>query len=691
MHATDPTDDEHRIGPSTRTVRTVIGGITGQITSRFAGAIAGRRGVAALVVTACVVGAYTVDTAPPALGAPPVATSPDCAWPMWGHDRARTFSTSCPGLSPASAPGLRRLWFFNTHDVVTATPAVVDGTVYVGDWSGRFYALRARDGTRRWVRRTTPHPNVYAGQIVSSAAVARVRGERTVYFGGGKTLYALRAADGSIRWKHELRPQAGPRDPTEIESSPVVVGDLVVVGWDVHNSTAGEPAGVLALDAATGALRWRRVLAPTVGEDATGSGCADVWSSPTVDEARRLVFVGTGNCVTSPRGYGRFAEAVVALDLDDGSVRWSFQPHPPNRDDLDFAGAPNLFEAGGRALVGLGGKDGTYYALDRDTGTPVWTAPVVEPGLTNPGSNYSTGGFIGPTAVADGIIAGGTAIGGAPYLHALDASTGAIRWQQPIAAPTYGAPAVGGGVVVIGGTDFTMRALDLATGQVLWSDEVSGAVSGGPAIVGDDVFAVAGIREPGLSKRSRTSGVYRFSLRGTPVASTTTSAPRPGREQQASRVPSPPQPCVGTPCDVSFNLVAPPAGTSPRLQLLVSLDPWRVEVEAEGLGDPAAWLRPGSISAQSGATRYGVFISERDDNPQGGLLCVLDASGLCATSRVPRAGATYNRITVLAITDSDELPSPTEGVNRLVVTRSFDPPLAPVAPTERDATSDEGR
>ena len=598
---------------------------------------------------------------------------------MWGRDPARTFSSPCPGLDPTNVGDLRRIWFFNTHDVVTATPAVVDGSVYVGDWSGRFYALRARDGTLRWTRTTKPHPNVYAGQIVSSAAVAEVRGVRTVYFGGGKTLYALRASDGSVRWKHELRPGGSPKDPTEIESSPAVVDGLVVAGWDVHNSPAGLPAGVFAVDAATGAPRWRTVLAPTEGAGATGPGCGDVWSSPTVDEQRRLVFVGTGNCVTSPRGYGRFAEAVVALDLDDGRVRWSFQPHQPNRDDLDFAGAPNLFESGGRALVGLGGKDGTYYALDRDSGVLVWSTRVVEPGLIHPGSNFSTGGFIGPTAVADGVIAGGTAIGDAPYLHALDAATGAVRWQQPIAAPTYAAPAVGGGVVVIGGTDFTMRAVDLATGRVLWSDDVSGAVSGGPAIVGDDIFAVAGIREPGLSKRSRTSGVYRYSLNGRPVTSTTTSAPRARHDRAPSKVPATPQPCVGKPCDVSFNLVPPPAGTSPRMQLLVQLDPWRVDVKTQGLGDPRAWLRPGSISEQSGATRYGLFISERDDNPEGGLLCVLDDSGSCSTSKIARQGATYNRITLLAITDSDELPSPAEGVNRLVVTKSFDPPLAPVA------------
>ena len=58
---------------------------------------------------------------------------------------------------------------------------------------------------------------------------------------------------------------------------------------------------------------------------------------------------------------------------------------------------------------------------------------------------------------------------------------------------------------------------------------------------------------------------------------------------------------------------------------------------------------------------------------------VFDSSTVSTMRRLmPRAGATYSRITVLAITDSNKLPSPAEGVNRLVVTKSFDPLLTPV-------------
>jgi polyvinyl alcohol dehydrogenase (cytochrome) len=653
------------------------------------GAVGGRTARGALVgVVAAVALAFSgVSIAAPAAGTAPTdaAAKPidRCDWPMWGQSIERSFAYPCPtGLSPQTAKDLKQIWFFNAKDTVTATPAVVDGVAYVGDWSGNFYAIDLKTGKSRWTYEAHVHGQVYAGQIVSSAAVADVKGVRTVFFGGGKTLYALRADNGQERWKHEVGRRGDDNDPSEIESSPVVADGLVVFGTDVHNSAKGEPAAVIAVDAATGNERWTTVTAPTEGDGATGPGCGDVWGSPTVDPSTKAVFVGTGNCTSSPKGYGRFAEAIVALDLPTGQVRWTYQPHQPNRDDLDFAGAPNLFTAGDRALVGLGNKDAAYYAVDRSTGEFMWRTQVTEPGIPRPNTNFSTGGFIGATAVADGVVVGGTAVGGTPALHALDAATGAIKWQQPEAADTYSSAAVANGVVFLGSTtDFTFRALDLQTGEVLWSKELRGGVAGGAAIAGDDVIAVAGIREPGVGNRNRNSGVYRFSLRGKPVASApTTTKPPP---------PTPPNPqaaqqaCVASPCNINFDLtrerVANDTDTGTGTAQ-ISLDPFRVVVRADGLGDPNRWLRPGSAAQQAGATTYAVYLSQGTDNPTGGLLCTLDASFDCTATKLPgRRGATYDRLTILAVKAPTRLPSLGEGFDRLVTTNGLEIPITPKA------------
>jgi hypothetical protein len=385
-----------------------------------------------------------------------------------------------------------------------------------------------------------------------------------------------------------------------------------------------------------------------------------------------LVIFGTGNC-TDPERWGRFSDAMVAADLETGAVRWTFQPHPSNRDDLDFAGAPNLMDIDGRALAGLGNKDGTYYIVDRTNGQQVSAVPATGPGLPRPGGNFSTGGFIGPAAYRDGMVVGGTAVGPAPYLHGIEVPSGNILWQNQEPSATYAATAIVDNVAIVGGTDFTLRAITVDTGAVLWSHPMKGAVAGGAAITRSDVFAVAGIREPGLDKRSRSSGVYRFSLRGKRA----TIRIRPPTPQSTSSQPSAPQECVGSPCELGFELKQPPAGLTPSATLEITERPFRVRVQAEGLGPPAGWLRPGTPAATEGATEYAVFLSESDDNPTGGLACILDANLACTGTKIPRRGATYNRVSIVAVKDARTIPTLADGFERLVTTKSFDPALQP--------------
>jgi polyvinyl alcohol dehydrogenase (cytochrome) len=600
-----------------------------------------------------------------------------CDWPMFGNGLTRTFATTCAShITTDTVSGLEQQWFFNTDDVVTASPAVVGDTAYVGDWSGRFYALDTDTGQPRWTFQAETDPQVYAGQIVSSAAVADVGGVATVFFGSGRTFHALRADSGEERWSYQVgTPAEG--DYTEIESSPAVADGKVIFGIDVHNQR-GQQSGLVALDAATGGPAWR--FNAEAGEP---KGCGDVWSSPSVDLDRRLVFIGTANCPASPDGWGDDTEAIIAIGLDDGARRWSYQPHAPNNDDLDFAGAPNLFTAADRDLVGLGNKDGTYYAVDRDSGELVWKAVATGPGLDEEGSNFSTGGFIAATAYRDGMVAGGTAVGPAPYLHGIDAATGELVWQSRAVQATYAPSAIVNDVLFNGGNDFTLRAFDLETGDVLWQHEMKGVVAGGPAVVGDSVYAVAGIREPGLEAKSENSGVYRFALSddggpaGTGSSSTTTTlAPRAeGITLQPTT-----QTCVDSPCDLfaaGITLRPPPAGLDPTATLEVSTDPFRVTIQASGLGQPEQWLQEGSPAAEAGATVFGLFISESDDNPVGGVLCILDASYACTTDSLPRL-TPYNRISLLALERPDSVPTPSDGPPRLIVTTSFDPPLTPV-------------
>jgi len=604
----------------------------------------------------------------------PSAPADGCEWPMFGQSAARTFSypADCPTeIARDTADRLAERWFARTRDVVTASPAIDDGTVYVGDWSGRFYALDLANGAERWIFDAPVHDNVYSGQIVSSAAVSDAGGERRVFFASGKTIFAAAANDGTIRWQRELGEPGNGEDPTEIQSSPVVAAGKVIFGWDAHD-TPGRAAGVMALDAATGEEAW----VFDTDEGLQASGCVGVWSSPTVDVERRLVFFGTANCPSAPENWRELSEAIVAIDLDSGEKRWAYQPRDASNKDFDFAGAPNLFDIDGTAVVGLGGKDGRYYALDRENGEVVWQHvgqdPEVRPG-------FSFGGFIGATTVADGVIAGGLADNNhCPCLLGIDAMTGARAWEQPAASATYGSSASANGVLFAGGTDFTFRAVELATGEVLWSQTTVGAVSGGAAISGDAVVVGTGIREPGVAAAGTEAGVYAFALGDTAVTTTTSATGNtlPPNTTAPPETPVDPdlpdQPaCVASPCDPGFGIKTPPAGTTPTVRIWLTPDPFRIEVRGDGFGDPTGWLRPGSTAATKGAVAYAVFVN--DDALQGVLVCVLDDDFDCLNTELDAdATSQYNRISILAIENSPELPSPAEGYDRLVTTVSLD-------------------
>lgn len=434
---------------------------------------------------------------PPAPADPTATSQWGCGdWGMYGAGLGRTFSTTCPtSINTTTARTLVPAWTVRMPRTMTAAPAVVGGTVYVGDWSGTMYALRATNGSERWRFRTESSPGAAFGPIVSSAAVADVRTggstRRLVIFGAGPRVYAVDANTGTQAWVVD-RSNGLAATTTEFESSPVVHGGVVYIGVDTHNAgvaaTGGQRGGLLALDATDGTLLWE--FNPELAQ--VGVGCGSVWSSPTVDVERGTVLLATGNCTADAASFtwNQHTEALTALDLDDGSVRWTFQPHAPNRADLDFGATPNLISLpGGQELVGVGNKDATYYAVDPATGALVWSTQVAIPG--NVQDDFAVGGFIGSTATWRGDVFGGTALGGPPWYHALDGADGARLWTG-VAGPTYAASAVVNGVVFAGDLTGVFKAFDAANGLPLFAFPLLGPISSAPAVAGNLVVIGSG-------------------------------------------------------------------------------------------------------------------------------------------------------------------------------------------------------
>ena len=389
-------------------------------------------------------------------------------WPGYGHDAQHDFAGRTT-LSESNVRSLRKTWFFPTGDAVTATPTVVGDTVYAGSWDDWFYAVALSTGKLRWKYRlssqdaVTPYPGQTPrdissdGGLVTSSAwfePAAVGRPALVIFGGGYTLYALEAATGALYWRHDYtgfpdRPPSPDTDGTRILSSPVVVDGKVIVGVDTDGAK-GSRGYVVAADVATGDPVWEYQTDVGSNGAVLDNGCGSVWSSGTVLPDLGLVVLDVADCnFFNPPPT---AESVLALHISDGSLAWLFRPGRADDDcDLDFGATANagIGPSGTTDFLGVGSKDGTYYALDPATGHQRWATNVVFGGFT--------GGFIA-TAAYDGTrVVGETGLGDfgrfeksgqvlcdpsnprdtphqEPSAHAFDATTGTVLWQADHAA-----------------------------------------------------------------------------------------------------------------------------------------------------------------------------------------------------------------------------------------------------------------
>jgi len=463
-------------------------------------------------------------------------------WPMFGRDLQHTFSNSASLITPANVASLSPAWDFPTEDVVSASPAIVNKVLYVGAWDGYFYALQARTGSLIWkfaidcqnsivpspprclAPGETSPPRFFTngGLINSSAAVD----ERHVFFAGGKTVYSLNASDGSLRWKTVIcgKPEASDcaadsQDPSQVFSSPVILGNKLFVGHST-NGTDGYRGGFEALDVRTGEIIWRFEVDPILvnGEPARNShgqvvggynrGCGAVWSSAAVDARYGLIFFGTADCNSQP--LPPYHGALLSLDAETGAVKWVFRPERPNNCDYDIGASANLIDFEGKHYVGVGGKDGTYYLLNRRTRNPggelVWATNVVFGG--------SDGGFIGSTAFSGARIFGATAIGDGdfdgsgrcassnprdvtiqdPSMHALNLVGGGLIWQaqhnHSLAASTIANGVVFSGLVGI--EPFGVNAYDAADGTLLATFPAPGSITSAAVPVGEMLFFGSG-------------------------------------------------------------------------------------------------------------------------------------------------------------------------------------------------------
>jgi len=130
-------------------------------------------------------------------------------WSMFRHNLRHTGYTESP------APNTNRTqWTYTTKDAVVSSPAVANGTVFVGSANGKVYALDQYTGEHLWGFTT-------GGFVFSSPAVAG----GNIYVGSwDHKVYCLNASTGACIWSYATG--------FWVWSSPAVADGLVFVGSD---------------------------------------------------------------------------------------------------------------------------------------------------------------------------------------------------------------------------------------------------------------------------------------------------------------------------------------------------------------------------------------------------------------------------------------------------------------------------
>ena len=475
---------------------------------------------------------------------PDHATVDAAAAPVIGEagvelSNARRLSATQAGLNARGLSDMDVAWTlaFPGGTNMRVTPVIVGRTLfYVSPQPGLVMALDAGTGCVKWARAsTTP----FRGSPAYGHA-----GRRPALF-VADTLGQVRALDpatGETMWSTDPRYDKS----TMITGGLVAAGDKLIVpisASDVARAMSAQyvcctgHGTVAALDTATGKLLWTAHTMETAkplgrknaqGTEMYGPSGAPIWNTPAVDLKAGLVYTGTGENTSPPNT--KTSDAILALDLNTGALRWSFQAlerdiwnmscHGGKSDgpncfftangesvlkDFDFGAGPILAQgAGGRPVVLAGQKSGNVWALDpAKKGAVLWSKRFGE-GTALGGVHWgmaSDGRRLFAPISDPGVLGPGSKL--VPGLHALDVATGAELWSwsatpdcdkgrgAKISACTAhaglsAAPLVVDTALVTGSLDGKVRVFDTATGRVLWTydtvrdypSRVAGGVAG---------------------------------------------------------------------------------------------------------------------------------------------------------------------------------------------------------------------
>jgi polyvinyl alcohol dehydrogenase (cytochrome) len=485
-------------------------------------------------------------------------------WNGWGVNLAQhRFQPAASALLSADqVPKLKLKWAFAFQGVnrMFAQPTVVGGRVFIGSANNIIYSLNAASGCQYWTFKADA-----AVRTAITIGPASEQGRWLAYFGDQRAqAYAVDAQTGTLVWKRSIENFPG----AIITAAPTLAdGTLYVATSSGEEVIGANPkyecckfrGSLSALNAMTGEVRWKSFTIPeepkpvrknSQGVQLWGPSGSGVWSSPTVDPARGVVYVTTGDAYSDPAG--STSDAFMAFEIKTGKLLWTRQVTAGDAfnvacglpeamrvncpeakgPDHDFGSSAMLVNLpnGRRALI-AGQKSGVVHAVDPDRGGEILWQTRVGKGSALGGVQWGTAydGQRVYAALSDVIpeTAGTAAAPPAPLgqpaqpnqlgggLFALDPASGQIVWTtphpgcggRPGCSPAQSAAVTAiPGIVFSGGVDGHLRAYAASNGAIVWDIDTAqkyttvngvggsgGSLDGpGPVVAGGMLFVTSG-------------------------------------------------------------------------------------------------------------------------------------------------------------------------------------------------------